>query len=106
MHCAERIKGSRLIFDRDWRFFQSILINRILDANTHVSSDLLALRILKLLVVLDSKVLSFNFFFDLFSLIVTDCWLNQTPVNLLRVDWLLGNFEPSLLVEAVLEFVA
>ena len=42
----------------------------ILNPNAIVRTDLLALRILKLLVVLYSKVLPFNLFFDLLSLVV------------------------------------
>lgn len=70
MNISERIQRSRLVSNRHRRFFECMNVYGILNPNAIVRTDLLALRILKLLVVLYSKVLPFNLFFDLLSLVV------------------------------------
>lgn len=69
-------------------------------------TDLLALRILKLLVVLYSKVLPFNLFFDLLSQVVASSWLDQALKDLFRINWNFGGFWAARRIEAVLKFVA
>ena len=70
-HCAVRIHRPWLVFYGHRRFLQSIEINGVFDPYPHVSSNLLPLRVVKLLIMLNSEVLSLYFLLDFLSLVVT-----------------------------------
>lgn len=105
-HCAVWIHRPWLVSYGNRRFLQSIEIDGVFDPNTHVSSNLLPFRVVKLLIVLNGEVLSLYFLLDFLSLVVAHGWLDQATVNLFGVNGSLGHLEPSLLVMTILEFVA
>lgn len=69
-------------------------------------ANLLPFRIMKLLVVLNCEVLSFNLLFNFFSLVVPNSRLDEALINLFWIDRSFGYFQATWFIKSVLEFVA
>lgn len=80
------------------RSLKIINVYEVVDALAAMSSDLLGYSILQLLCWLDCEILSFNFFFEFFSLIVVHRRFGEAILNLLGIFWFLTCNSSSLVV--------
>ena len=71
-----------------------------------MSSDIFGFTVFKLFIVLNRKILSFDFFLVFFSLLLAHSWLLKALLDVSVVDGLLSCYNASILVMAILKFIA